>query len=249
MNRWQVRPVGPDDLARLAPWLAPGADLTLPRDPAAEPWLLAEDARGPAAALRLLGPVGLCRPRHWFHVGCVVHAVPELGLYSRQSTLQLGNDHTGACELADPAHDPSRDIDEQAGAWRALLQAARAHHRDRQAAGPSGRLIAGLPGLRDGQGGSPFWRGLGGHFLEAEPWDVLRRHGPEGRAHLAALLPRQPLYCSFLSAPAQAAVAQADPQARVWMAVLTDAGLRYSHHIDIVDGGPVLEVHLDPWCR
>ena len=31
--------------------------------------------------------------------------------------------------------------------------------------------------------------------------------------------------------------------------VLSDAGFRYSHHIDLVDGGPVLEVHLDPWCR
>jgi arginine N-succinyltransferase len=247
MSPWRTRPVTPADLVTLGPWLAPGADTTLPAPGGPDAWWLAEDARGIGAALRLRGPIGLQRPRHWYHVGCVVHAVPELQLFRRQATLLLCNDHTGASELADAVHHPARDAAEQAGAWQVLLHAARTHLAATRAQ-QGGALIAELPGLRDVQGRSPFWHGLGRHFHAGDPDEVLRRHGPEGRAHLAALLPRQPVYCTFLSEAAQAALAQAAPAARVWMQALADTGLRYSHHVDILDGGPVLEAHLDSFC-
>ena len=42
------------------------------------------------AALRLRQAIGLTLPRVWYHVGCTVHAAPELGLFHRQRTLMLG---------------------------------------------------------------------------------------------------------------------------------------------------------------
>ena len=244
--RWQVRPVQPADRAGLVTWLPPGADASLPPDGGADAWLLAEDRRGPAAVLRVRGPIGLQWPRHWYHVGCVVHAAPELSLFRRLNTLQLGNDHTGASELADAAAAPGRSQAEQAGAWRALLQAAGGHLAATRAM-QGERVIVELPGLRDADGAAPFWQGLGRHFYADDPQALLLSQGLAARAAIAALLPRQTVYCSFLPEAAQAALAQAAPAARLWMDTLADAGFRYSQHVDILDGGPVLEVHLDSW--
>jgi arginine N-succinyltransferase len=62
---------------------------------------------------------------------------------------------------------------------------------------------------------------------------------------VAALLPRHALYTSFLPAAAEAAIAQVHATALVLREVLEDAGLRYSHHINVEDGGPILEAEVD----
>lgn len=245
--RWTIRPVEASDLPALQAWRPAQAERLLPDAGGADAWLLAESGATPMASLRVRGPIGLQRPRHWYHVGCVVHAAPELQLFHRQHTLLLGNDHTGASELAEPACAPGLDAAAQASAWRALLEAARRHlQATRESHG--GTVIAELPGLRDQQGRSPFWLGLGRHFHAVDPDRVLQRLGAEGRAQLAALMPRQLVYTAFLSSAAQAAMAQAAASARLWMDTLADAGFCYSHHIDIIDGGPVFETHLDSWC-
>ena len=55
------------------------------------------------AMVRLCPAIGLTLPHASYHVGCTVHAAPELGLFHRQRTLLLGHDHTGASALADIA--------------------------------------------------------------------------------------------------------------------------------------------------
>ena len=243
--RWQIRPVAAADLPLLQPWLAPGADTRLPEAPSEAWWLLSGRAGGrdgPQACLRLRAGIGLQRPRHWFHVGCVVHAAPELKLFHRQTTLLLGNDHTGASELADFACAPGLDSAEQASVWQALLQAA-ARQLQAFPAAHAGGLIVELPGLREG-GQSPFWQGLGRHFYDADLDALARQHGPDWRSHLAALLPRQPVHTAFLSPAAQAAIAQVPPEVRAWMDVLAHAGFRYSHHVGITDGGPVFDTSV-----
>lgn len=253
-TRWPVRPARADDIDVLAAWLPPGADTRLPLD-GGDAWLVADRPAGSndrqvgatagvVAALRVRRAIGMARPRHWYHVGCVVHAAPELDLFHRQTTLLLGNDHTGASELADLVCDATLSQAQQAGVMGALLQAAlrhlaaeRPHH-----AGP---LIVELPGLHDDQGRSAFWQGLGRHFFGGDLITVARQHGPHWPGLVAALLPRQPVYVAFLAEAAQAALAQAAPAARVWMDTLAHQGFRYSHHVTIIDGGPVFEAHLD----
>lgn len=244
--RWQVRPVQAADLPSLQPWLPDTAERQAVPAESAEGWWLAEDAGGPAAVLRLRGPIGLRWPRHWYHVGCVVHAAPELSLFRRQTTLQLGNDHTGASELADAAANPARSSTEQAGAWQALLATAR-RHLAQHAAAHGQRVMAELPGLRDEHGVVPFWQGLGRHFFAGDPDEVLRQRGLAGRAALAALMPRQTVYASFLAPAAQAALGQAALPARGWQAALAQAGFLDSRHVGILDGGPVFEMPLDRW--
>jgi len=245
MSAWSVRAAGEGDPERLAAWLAPGADLALPAPGDVDTWWVATAADGqPVACARARHAIGLDRPRHWYHVGCVVHAAPELKLFHRQTTLLLGNDHTGASELAEVACDPTLTQADQAGALRAVLQAALRHMAADRLHHP-GPVIVELPGLRDEAGRSPFWQGLGRHFFGDDLATVARRHGPSWRGHVAPLLPRQPVYTAFLAPPAQTAIAQVAPGARAWMEVLAHQGFRYSHHVDIIDAGPVFEAHLD----
>ena len=77
---------------------------------------------------------------------------------------------------------------------------------------------------------------------------MLFRSGLAARADLAALLPRQVVYTGLLPAALREAVAQAAPPSRGWMDSLAHAGFRFSHHVDIIDGGPVFEAHTDTWC-
>lgn len=249
MNRLQVRAARSADLPLLQAWLPPGAAMELPAPGArSEAWLVAARPANdqPLACLRLRHAIGLDLPRHWYRVGWVVHAAAELGLFHRLQTLQLGNDLTGASELADIAWQPGLDTAAQAAALAPLLAAALAAVRAAEPlAGASPLLVAELPGVQDADGQSPFWHGLGRPFYGGDIGQAARRFGPAWRSHVAALLPRQPVYSAFLPAAAQAAVGQAHPGAAVLAGLLRQAGLRPSGHISIDQGGPVLALPLD----
>ncbi len=259
---WRIRPVLAADLPRLKAWLPAGADQHLPEPSHSERWLLAEmaltaetlslgesgqadDGRPqPMACLRMRPVMGRERLRHWYHVGCVVHAAKALDLFHQQNTLLLGNDHTGAAELADVAWNPAATLAVQAAALQHLLRSALLlMARQRAAVAP--QLIVELPGQRDAAGQSPFWQGLGRHFYAGDLAQAAQRCGPAWRSHVAALLPRQPIYVSFLPPAAQAAIAQVPPSTRLLMAALTAEGLRYGHHVTIDDAGPVFEARID----
>jgi arginine N-succinyltransferase len=260
MSLLRVRDAVDADLPTLARWL-PQSPPTLPPAGSAERLLVAEqaDAGGTPpgrllATLRLHPAIGLDLPRAWYHVGCTVHAARDLALFHRQRTLLLGNDHTGASEIADIAlaggalaHEGgggAPSLAEQAQALRLLLQTTlllMARQRGRYAAS----VIAELPGPGADAGSSPFWHGLGRHFYSGDPATARAQHGAAWVSHLAALLPRQPVYTSFLPPAAQAAIAQVAPAARLVRELLEETGLRYSRHITIADGGPVLEADLD----
>jgi arginine N-succinyltransferase len=195
------------------------------------------------AHLTLRERIGLRTPRWWYHVGCAVHAAPELGLFHRQRTLLLGNDLTGAAELI--------AIEAAAGAQgRAALDALLRQALAFAAGDPErfgSRLIAELPGRTDAQGRSPFWLGLGRHFHPGDDRAEAARFGVEAwRGHVAALLPRQPVYASFLAEEAQAAIGACADAARPLLAALEAAGLRLTDHVRIDDGGPVLACPLPP---
>jgi len=248
MKATLVRPARAADLPLLAAWLPQAPQLPGAAD---ETLLVAEAAGDDGEAALLLGSlrlrraVGMGPPRVWYHVGCTVHAASELNLFHRQRTLMLGHDHTGASELADIVWaQGDLPLAEQAATLHLLVQSAlllmardRGHYAD--------RLIAELPGPRDSAGDSPFWQGLGRHFYAGDRQSAAAAHGAGWRTHVAALLPRQPIYTSFLPESAQAAIAQTQPESLLLREVLEQAGLRYGHHVNIEDAGPVLEASTD----
>jgi arginine N-succinyltransferase len=245
-STWAVRPATPHDAAALAALY--GAPRAVPRpDDAVQQVLLAEhrDSGQLDAALCLRRHIGLALPRYWYHVGATVHAAPELQLFHRQRTLVLGNDHTGASELADLAwRRDGVSLAEQAAALHSLVASALVLAAQ-QRGQPGEQLIVELPGVRDAAGQSPFWQGLGRHFYSGDPQDAERQFGADWPSHVAALLPRLPVLATFLPESAQAAIARVASHALVLRELLHGCGLRYSHHIRIHDGGPVLVAELD----
>jgi arginine N-succinyltransferase len=230
-----VRATQAEDLAPLSAWLGRAPE---PPKAAHEHLLVAERGGEPLAALRIVPHIGLDLPRVSYHVGCVVHAAPELDLFHRQRTLLLGHDHTGASELADIAWKPALTAEEQATTLQALVQAALDHigrHRKHYAES----LIVELPGPRQADGRSAFWHGLGRHFYPGDITAASSRHGKAWRSHVAHLLPKQTIYTSFLSADAQAAIGQVHPSAHTLARVLSNAGWHDSAHINVEDGGPI----------
>ncbi|MBI3347243.1 MAG: arginine N-succinyltransferase [Burkholderiales bacterium] len=192
-----------------------------------------------SASLLLVPRLGLDLPRYHFHIGRVVHAAQELGLFRVQTTLLLGNDHTGQSELAELWAAPGLAEAKQTTALLRLITAARALIQERpQDHGDA--LVAELPGWRDAAGVSPFWQALGARFYAGDAAEAEGRLGPAWRSHLAALLPRQTVYLSFLGAAAEARLAQPIDAALPALAALQAAGFQPPAHARIDDGGPVL---------
>jgi arginine N-succinyltransferase len=239
----QLRAQRSEDAAVLAGWTNQLGQAVsgeaLPGDLA----LVLEDALSgrPLACLRLRWQLGLELPRYSFHLGCIVHAAAELQLFSAQQTLLLGNDHTGQSELLDLACAPALEPAAKRRALGLLVQHALQRWTDERPAGAQ-RLLVELGGQRDGQGRSPFWQALGSRFYRGDPAQAQARFGQAWCTHLAALLPRQPLYLSFLSDEARAALGCAGAQAALAEAVLRECGLRFSNHVRIDDGGPVMAI-------
>lgn len=257
MRTYDLRPAATQDLPTLTrllpPWELDTATFC-DGDPDDQLLLALPIDTAHAAALgciRIRRAIGLTQPRYWFHVGYRVHAAADLGMFRRERTLMLGNDHTGAAELCNIAVDTGQlDAAEQAQLVQFLVRAALLLlHRDhrQQAADHSTlpRVIATLPGRRDARGASPFWDGLGRHFYPDDVDAALARFGSPWFTHVAALLPRHPLVVSVLHADAQAAIGATDVRAEALRAALHGAGLRAGQHVDLRDGGPVFEAHLD----
>jgi arginine/ornithine succinyltransferase subunit-like protein len=188
---------------------------------------------------RLRASIGTETPRWWYHLGLAVHAAPELNLMHRQRTLILGNDLTGAAEL-----DAIELTGDPVTACAALVQQAKTLlHAEPGIWGCS--LVVELPGARDADGVSPFWQSLGRHFHGGNTQAEAARLGGEAwRNYIAALLPRQRLYASFLSDDAQAAIGCARADLQPLRSALEMAGLRFAHQVRIDDGGPVLRLDM-----
>lgn len=187
--------------------------------------------------------LGLSLPRYHFRLGRVVHAAQELDLFRVQQTLLLSNDHTGDAELGALYFDASLDDTGRCEALVALVTTARewiAIHRE--ACGDA--LVLELPGWRTETGVSPFWEALGARFYPRDAAAAQARWGDAWRSHLAALLPRQTLYLSFLGEPAQQACGRADTAHASLLPVLQRLGFLPSLQVRIDDGGPVLSCPL-----
>ena len=195
------------------------------------------------AGLTLIPRRGQVLPLHHFRLGRVVHAAQELGLFRIQQTLLLSNDHTGDCELTGLWFAEGLDAEARCSALEALVQGARqwiAEHRE--ACGDW--LILELPGWRTPEGASPFWDALGARFYPHDAEAAQARWGSAWCSHLAALLPRQTLYLSFLGEAAQQACAQTDAAHAALLPTLHRLGFLPPLQVRIDDGGPVLSCPL-----
>jgi arginine/ornithine succinyltransferase subunit-like protein len=198
------------------------------------------------AGIRIQRRIGTDLPRYWYHVGCVVHAAEELGLFHRERTLLLGNDYTGASELSALYVDKTRQpASQQASVTQHLLRAALAILQlEMSAAEQTVRIIYALPGLRDPHDRAPFWEGLGRHFYPGDIHQAQARFGNLWLTHVAALLPRHPIVVSLLDPNAQAAIGTAHNDTAALREALAELGFRLGQHVTLYDAGPIYETQI-----
>lgn len=199
------------------------------------------------AAKRVVGTcglataVGLRQPWYSYRVGLVVHASQELGLFTRTQTLFLSNDHTGHTELCSLFLDAAyrRDGNGQ------LLSKSRLLFLGQHRARFSKKIIAELRGVSDDAGKSPFWESLGRHFFSMEFSQADYLTGIGKKSFVAELMPKHPLYSSFLTPDAQAVIGKPHPHTVPAMRMLESEGFRYEGYVDIFDAGPTVECDVD----
>ncbi len=200
--------------------------------------------------------------RFHFRVGKLVHVSDELPLYNPQQILLMGNDLCDAVEITDLAVDPQAQegalklahllkaivaeqaalIGGDAGGIGVGARTSTATATVTDAPSPSRPLMVELQGHRDAQGGSPFWRGLGGRFLPEQ--GNAPGVGPTWRRDLADLLPALPLYASLMDDESCGCIGRAGPAAATAMEALRSAGFRPSAYVKIDDGGPCWQLVL-----
>jgi arginine N-succinyltransferase len=105
-------------------------------------------------------------------------------------------------------------------------------------------VIAELRGVVDEQGRSPFWESLGRHFFSMDFGEADTLTGMGHKSFVAELMPKHPLYSSFLTPEAQAVIGVTHPLTVPARRLLESEGFRYDRHIDIFDAGPTLECAL-----
>jgi arginine N-succinyltransferase len=185
--------------------------------------------------------VGLRQPWYSYRVGLVVHASQELGLFTQTPTLFLTNDHTGHTELCSLFLDAAyrRDRNGQLLSKSRLLFLAQ--HRQRF----SKKIIAELRGVSDADGKSPFWESLGRHFFSMEFSRADYLTGIGRKSFVAELMPKHPLYSSFLTPEAQDVIGKTHPETLPALHMLEREGFRYEGYVDIFDAGPTVECDVD----
>jgi arginine N-succinyltransferase len=185
--------------------------------------------------------VGLREPWYSYRVGQVVHASKELGIFTQTPTLFLSNDHTGHSELCSLFLDPEYRV----GKNGALLSKCRFLFIAQFRALFSQKIIAELRGVSDENGASPFWESLGRHFFSMEFSQADYLTGIGQKSFVAELMPKHPLYSSFLTPEAQAVIGKTHEATLPARSMLESEGFRYEGHVDIFDAGPTVECNVD----
>jgi arginine N-succinyltransferase len=185
--------------------------------------------------------VGLREPWYNYHVGTLVHASRDLGVYTVAPTLFLANDHTGNTELCSLFLDQGH----RRGKNGPLLAKSRllfiAEFADRFAP----KVIAELRGKLEPDGRSPFWEGLGRHFFAMEYSTADYLTGIGQKAFIAELMPKHPVYVNLLPPSARDAIAAVHADTAPARAMLEQEGFRYEGYVDIFDAGPTVECFRD----
>lgn len=185
--------------------------------------------------------VGLDAPWYHYHIGTIVHASHQLGIYNEFRTLYLCNDYTGSSELCSLFLRP--DFRGRGGGG--LLSRARflfiAQHRARFA----DRIIAEMRGFTDQDDSNPFWEGLGQHFFSMHYREADFLTGSGNKVVIAELMPKHPIYIHLLPPAAQAIIGEVHPNTRPACKLLKAQGFRFEDYVDIFDAGPTLAARPD----
>lgn len=105
-------------------------------------------------------------------------------------------------------------------------------------------VFAEMRGVFDKNHSSPFWNGLGRHFFNVE-FDKVMELQQRGREFIADILPKFPIYISFLSKDAQEIIGATHPDGKPALMMLEKEGFSSTNEVDVLDGGPRIAAKKD----
>jgi arginine N-succinyltransferase len=204
-------------------------------------FVLEDLQRGRLAGLcAIKGAVGLDEPFYNYRLGTLIHSSSEAGVFSRMEALYLCYDMTGCAELCSLFLHP----DYRSGVNGRLLSKSRLLFIAQFPELFSETVFAEMRGFQAADGSSPFWEGLGRHFFKIDFNAADDLCGNGRKNFIAQLMPRHPLYTSFLSEQARAVIGKTHVDTVPARRLLEQEGLRYEGYLDIFDGGPVLQARV-----
>ncbi|GAA3895059.1 arginine N-succinyltransferase [Halomonas cibimaris] len=199
-----------------------------------------------AGCCAIEGQVGHDVPFYHYRLGTLAHSSVQLDLHRTLDTLFLSSDHTGNAEVCSlfvrPEYRGEANRHLRCGA---LLSKARwlfiAEFRERF----PDKVLAEMRGLFNDDNKSPFWESLGRHFFPMDFDEADRLTGLGQKSFIGELMPRFPIYTTFMPEAARACIGQVHRDTRPALAMLEKEGLRWEGYIDIFDGGPTVEAYID----
>lgn len=184
---------------------------------------------------------GMGQPFYNYRCDELIHASHELGVSNPVSVLYPTHELTGRSLLC------AFTIDQELRGTDAfqLLSRARLMYMAQHREWFRNDLIVEIQGLQTEDGQSPFWDSLGRHFFNmdyrtADNYSVIKT-----KTFIAELMPPHPIYVTLLTDAAQEAIAQPHESSLDTFRLLQREGFTVGKHIDIFDGGPVLEARVD----
>lgn len=102
-------------------------------------------------------------------------------------------------------------------------------------------LAVAMPGHLEADGRSPFWESVGRHFFVKDFADINEMAGIHSKSFIAEVMPPFPLYEPLLTATGRAAIGAIHARHGQAAADLRTEGFTDSRHIDLFDGGLLLE--------
>ncbi|MGP4843716.1 arginine N-succinyltransferase [Marinobacter sp. 1Y8] len=171
----------------------------------------------------------------------LIHASHELDVSKTAAVLYPTHELTGKTLLCSFTIDASLRKTE---AFE-LLSRARLLFIDRHREQFSDMLVVEIQGMQTEEGNAPFWDSLGRHFFHMDFATADYYSGVKSKTFIAELMPPHPIYVTLLSEAAQDAIGEPHEAAARTCQLLEREGFRMGKHIDIFDGGPVLEATTD----
>lgn len=170
-----------------------------------------------------------------------VHVSKQLKKRIERRLLVPTHDFTGCSEVGSLFLSP----DARGGGFGKFLARARylfiMQHRE-LIADP---VCAELRGWRGPDGEQPFWDAIGKPFfdMEFEAADVA--NSAMGNQFIADLMPRHPIYVALLPKEARDILGRPHDNAMPAFNMLLKEGFAYRGYIDVFDGGPLVDAHID----
>ncbi|TCP12113.1 arginine succinyltransferase [Crenobacter luteus] len=185
--------------------------------------------------------VGLEQPFYTYRMDTFVHASRELGTWTKMDKLYMSHGLTGYSELCTLFLDPEF----RANGNGALLSKSRFMFIGQFPERFAEHICAEMRGHFDEHGESPFWNALGAHFYQIDFHEADNLVAQGKKSFLAELMPRYPVYVDFLPDEARACIGKTHKDTEPARRLLEAEGLRMEGHVDIFEGGPVLEARID----